>query len=130
VLAGIVLVLGALAALSYGVLLLLNQSGVFAVLFELPVPILLYFLLSFAGMMLAIVQLIAGIMLFARRGRGLAIVVTLLALLAWGAVLVLLFTETGAQSLDYLLVGLAAVLNLVGFIVLLSARGAFAARRY
>jgi FHA domain len=127
--AAVFLFLAALVGLIYGLYAFLNNVNLVIDFFdEAPITFLLFYGLLIPAVIMAVLQIIGGVRVLGLRGRGLALVASIIALLIWGAELVIAITE-GAGDLDFIVIPLAIVLGLVAVVLLAAAGGAFAARR-
>ena len=127
--AAIFLFVAAAVGLIYGLYAFFNNLDLLVDFFdEAPVTFLLFYGLLIPAVLVAVLQVIAGILVLGLRGRGLGLVASIIALAIWGTELYIAITE-GAGDLDFIVIPLAIITNLVAVILLAASGSSFASRR-
>jgi hypothetical protein len=125
----IFLIVAALVGLIYGLYAFFNNLSLLIDFFDqAPITFLLFYGLLIPAVLMAVLQIIAGILVLGLRGRGLALVASIIALAIWGTELVIAITE-GAGDIDFIAIPLAIITNLVAVILLAASGRSFASRR-
>jgi FHA domain len=128
--AAIFLFVAAAVGLIYGLYAFFNNLDLLVDFFdEAPITFLLFYGLLIPAVLVAVLQIIAGILVLGLRGRGLGLVASIIALAIWGTELYIAITE-GAGDLDFIVIPLAIITNLVAVILLAASGRSFASRSY
>jgi FHA domain len=126
--AAIFLFVAALVGLIYGLYAFFNNLSLLIDFFDqAPITFVLFYGLLIPAVLMAVLQLIAGILVLGLRGRGLGLIASIIALAIWGTELVIAITE-GAGDLDFIVIPVAIITNLVAVILLAVSGRSFSAR--